>query len=30
MTYALRFTEKMIGAFAFGEKDYQEGCRRGR
>ncbi len=30
MTYALRFTEKMIGGFAFGEKDYQEGYRRGK
>lgn len=30
MTYALRFTEKMIGAFAFGEKDYGDGYRRGR
>jgi hypothetical protein len=30
MTYSLRFTEKMIGAFTFGEKDYQEGYRRGR
>jgi cholesterol oxidase len=29
MTYSLRFTEKMIGAFTFAEKDYEEGYRRG-
>lgn len=30
MTYALRFTEKMVGAFSFAEKDYDEGYRRGQ
>ena len=29
MTYSLRFTEKMIGAFAFGEHDYQKGFEAG-
>jgi cholesterol oxidase len=27
MTYSVRFTEKMIGAFTFGEHDYQAGYR---
>jgi cholesterol oxidase len=30
VTYRLQFTEKMIGAFAFGETSYQEGYARGR
>ena len=30
MTYSLRFTEKMIGAFTFGETDYQAGYGDGR
>jgi cholesterol oxidase len=29
MTYRLQFTEKMIGAFTFGESDYQAGYANG-
>jgi cholesterol oxidase len=29
VTYQLQFTEKMIGAFAFGETDYRAGYRAG-
>ena len=29
MTYRLQFTEKMIGAFTFGESDYGAGYERG-
>lgn len=30
MTYSLRFTEKMFGAFAFNESDYERGYRVGQ
>jgi cholesterol oxidase len=30
VTYRLRFTEKMVGAFAFGETDYRAGYHAGR
>jgi cholesterol oxidase len=29
VTYRLQFTEKMIGAFTFGERDYEAGYRSG-
>ncbi len=30
MTYSLQFTERMTGAFSFGEADYQAGYQAGR
>ncbi len=30
MTYSLQFTERMIGAFSFGEDNYEAGFRSGR
>ncbi len=30
MTYRLQFTEKMVGAFAFGERDYRAGYAAGQ